>query len=133
MRDSINSQETQKAVLKKQMQYTYEKQEAVAKAEHKSELEKQQAVADEKNRKQKIIITSVAIGLLLVIIFAGYVFKTLRATRKQKILIEHKNMEIEMKQKEILDSIRYAKRIQTALIPSDKYIEKNLNKLQKRG
>ena len=35
-------------------------------------------------------------------------------------------------QKEILDSIHYAKRIQTALIPSDKYIEKSLNKLQKR-
>jgi len=132
-RDSINNQETQKAAIKKQMQYTYEKQEEVAKAEHKSELEKQQAVADEISRKQKIVIFSVAIGLLLVIVFAGYVFKTLRATRKQKILIEYKNKEIEEKQKEILDSIHYAKRIQTALIPSDKYIEKSLNKLQKRG
>ena len=30
------------------------------------------------------------------------------------------------KQKENLDSIRYAKRIQTALLPSEKYIERNL-------
>ncbi len=67
MRDSINNQETQKAAIKKQMQYTYEKQEAVAKAEHKSELEKQQAVANEKSRKQKIVIFSVGIGLLLVV------------------------------------------------------------------
>ena len=86
------------------------------------------------------MIGSVIVGLLLVIIFAAYVFKTLSVTRKQKAVIEHKNIEtelqkkeIEMKQKEILDSIHYAKRIQTALIPSVKYIDKSLNKLQKRG
>ena len=38
---------------------------------------------------------------------------------------------IEEKQKEILDSIHYAKRIQTALLTSEKYIERNLNKLTK--
>ena len=85
------------------------------------------------------MIGSVAIGLLLVIIFAGYVFKTLRVTRKQKVFIEIKNREtelqkkeIEEKQKEILDSIHYAKRIQTALIPSDKYIDKCLHRMQKK-
>ena len=36
---------------------------------------------------------------------------------------------VEEKQKEILDSIRYAKRIQTALITSEKYIERNINRL----
>jgi hypothetical protein len=133
MRDSINNQETRKASLKKQFQYDYEKKEAVANAEHKSELEKQQAVADEKNRKQKIIIWSVAIGLLLVVVFAAFVFKSLNTTRKQKQLIELKNKEteeqkkvIEEKQKDILDSIHYAKRIQTSLMPTDKYIDKIL-------
>jgi len=138
MRDSINNQETQKAAIKKQMQYTYEKQEEVAKAEHKKELEKQQAIAEEKNRRQIIVIGSVAIGLLLVIIFAGYVFKTLRVTRKQKVLIEiknketeHQKKEIEQKQKEILDSIHYARRIQMAQIPSEKQVSKSLERLRK--
>ncbi|MBK9285202.1 MAG: tetratricopeptide repeat protein [Sphingobacteriaceae bacterium] len=131
MRDSINNQETQKAAIKKQMQYTYEKQEEVAKAEHKKELEKQQAVAEEKNTRQNIIIGSVAMGLLLVLIFAGYVFKTLKATRKQKALIEHKNKEIEEKQKEILDSIQYARRIQMAQIPSEKRVGNILQRLKK--
>jgi len=36
---------------------------------------------------------------------------------------------IEEKQKEIPDSIHLAKRIQTTLITSEKYIERNLNKL----
>ncbi len=131
MRDSINNEETQKAAVKKQLQYTYEKKEAVAQKAHEKELEKQQAVADEKQRRQAIVIWSVVVGLILVIGFAGYVFKTLRVTRKQKLLIEIKSREVEEKQKEILDSIHYAKRIQTALIPSEKYIHKSLNRLKK--
>ena len=76
-------------------------------------------------------------GLVLVIVFSGFIFKSLRTTRKQKLLIEIKNKEteeqkktIEMKQKENLDSIHYAKRIQTALIPNEKYIAKVINKLR---
>jgi hypothetical protein len=36
---------------------------------------------------------------------------------------------VEEKQKEILDSINYAKRIQMALLPNEKYIDKSLNRL----
>lgn len=139
MRDSISNQETRKASLKKQFQYTYEKKEAVVNAEHKIELEKQQAVANEKSRKQKIVIWSVAIGLLLVIVFAAFVFKSLNTTRKQKQLIEIKNIEteeqkkiIEEKQKDILDSIHYAKRIQTSLLPTERYIAKVLKDNRKK-
>ncbi len=39
---------------------------------------------------------------------------------------------IEEKQKEILDSIHYAKRIQTALLTSHTYINRNLNKLMNK-
>jgi tetratricopeptide (TPR) repeat protein len=137
MRDSINNQETRKASIKKQFQYDYEKKEAIANAEHKNELEKQQAVANEKDRKQKIVIWSVAVGLFLILIFAAYVFRSLRVTRKQKQFIEIKNKEteaqkqvIEEKQKEILDSIHYAKRIQVSLMPTDKYISKVLSRQQ---
>jgi hypothetical protein len=35
------------------------------------------------------------------------------------------------KNKEVMDSINYAKRIQNALLPSEKCIERNLNKLRK--
>ena len=86
-------------------------------------------MADEKNRKQKIVIWSVAIGLLLVLVFAAFVFKSLNTTRKQKQLIEIKNKEteeqkkvIEEKQKDILDSIHYAKRIQESILPTTSYL-----------
>jgi hypothetical protein len=42
-------------------------------------------------------------------------------TREQKKLIEHK-------QKEILDSITYARRIQHAHLPNEKYLQKHLSK-----
>jgi len=96
-------------------------------------LEKQKAIADEKQRKQTIVIWAVVLGLVLVIAFAVYVFKSLNVTRKQKVQIELKSKQVEEKQKEILDSIHYAKRIQTALIPSEKYISKNLNRLRNKG
>jgi tetratricopeptide (TPR) repeat protein len=138
LRDTIFNEENNKKMMRSEMNFEFDKKEAIAKAEHKSELEKQQAVSEEKNHKQKIIIWSVAIGLLLVVVFAGFVFRSLRFTRKQKQLIEIKNKEteeqkliIEVKQKEILDSIRYAKRIQKALMPSEKYIDKKLNNLNK--
>jgi len=35
------------------------------------------------------------------------------------------------KQKDILDSIRYAKRIQQSLLPNEKYLDKNLKRLTK--
>ena len=41
------------------------------------------------------------------------------------------NKEVSEKQKEILDSIHYAKRIQTALLPNEKYIDRILRSLKK--
>ena len=38
-------------------------------------------------------------------------------------------MTLDEKNKEVLDSIHYAKRIQTALLTSEKYIDRKLNQL----
>ncbi len=77
-------------------------------------------------------------GLTFVIIFAGFIFRSLRLTRKQKNIIEVQKAEVEKQkkavdehQKEILDSIRYAKRIQTSLLPTDKYIDRILTEMDK--
>ena len=47
---------------------------------------------------------------------------------EKNILLEKQKTLIEDKQTEILSSIRYAKRIQDSLLPSKKYISKNINK-----
>jgi tetratricopeptide (TPR) repeat protein len=46
-------------------------------------------------------------------------------------LISEQKLILEEKQKEILDSIRYAKRIQSSLLPTEKYIEKSLTRLKR--
>ena len=124
----------------------FEEKEAVAAAEHKKELENQEVLASEKGRKQKIVLFFVLGSLFLVLIFAGFIFRSLRITRKQKHVIElQKNIVetqkqkveqqkhlVEEKQKEIIDSITYAKRIQQALLPTEKYIEKTLARLKNK-
>ncbi|MBA2610933.1 MAG: tetratricopeptide repeat protein [Bacteroidetes bacterium] len=129
MRDSLNNGETRKAALKTQFQYEYDKKEAVL----KEQQEKERAVAKEKNQAQKVIIWAVISGLILVLAFLAFVFKRLQITRKQKRIIEKQKQEVEEqkslveeKQLEILDSIRYAKRIQQSLLPTEKYITRNL-------
>jgi hypothetical protein len=47
-----------------------------------------------------------------------------------KIASQHRSLE--EKQKEIIDSITYARRIQKSLLPTEKYIENTINRLNKR-
>ena len=56
----------------------------------------------------------------------------------QKNVVEQQKQEVELQkniveehQKEIIDSITYARRIQRSLLPTEKYIEKNMNRLRK--
>ncbi len=120
-RDSIVNQETHRAGIKNHLKYEFDKKEAII----KEQQEKERAIAEEKSHFQQIIIIAVALGFIIVIIFAAFVFRTLKTTRLQKTIIEEK-------QREILDSIHYAKKIQTALMTNENYIEKSLNKLSKK-
>jgi hypothetical protein len=127
------------------MTYDFEKKEAVAEAEHKKELENQELIAAEKSRKQRLVLILVSSFLLLVVLFAGFIFRSLRITRKQKQVIEvqkqlveqqkqeveHQKIIVEEHQKAIIDSITYARRIQRSLLPTEKYIEKAINRLRK--
>jgi len=70
---------------------------------------------------------------LLVLVFAGFIFQSLRVTRKQKQVIEIKNKEteeqkkvIEEKNKDIIDSIMYAKRLQDAILPPLSLVKQTL-------
>lgn len=50
----------------------------------------------------------------------------------QKNEIEKQKLVVEERQKEILDSIKYAKRIQAALLTNERYIHRVLAKLKKK-
>lgn len=109
----------------------------------KSVLLDQQKDIDEQNKKlitqlgqinsQKTILY---LAGFLVLIIAVALFMAYRSNKnkqranallsRQKVEIEHQRELVEEKQKEILDSINYAKRIQYSLLASDKLLSDNL-------
>jgi serine phosphatase RsbU (regulator of sigma subunit) len=94
-----------------------------------AELETNRAEA-ESHRLQRYMLFG---GLSLFIIFSIILLKRFRITRKQNIIIEGQKekvdlayTQLEYKNKEIMDSISYAKRIQNAILPPQKLVKENL-------
>jgi tetratricopeptide (TPR) repeat protein len=135
-RDSLKSEENQKAVIQQEFKYKYEKEQSLADAKHnelmhiKSEQIKTQ---NEKIEKERAIKYSLTIGMLIVITSIFVIFKNLRKTIKQKGVIEQQKAQVELahdeleeKNQEIIDSIIYAKRIQSAILPPMKVVKQCL-------
>lgn len=125
-RDSLESEENQKEVIRQQYQYEYEKQAAqdsvLAEEEKKvkdAEIAQQETELKAKRTQQYMLF----VGLALVLIFSVFIYNRFRVTRKQNIIIEEQKHLVEEKNKEITDSITYAKRIQTAILPPDKFVK----------
>jgi tetratricopeptide (TPR) repeat protein len=114
--------ETQKASIQQAMKYEYEKKEAVLQAERA----KDKLLAEQEKKRQNTMLMFVLLILFLTITLAAFIFRSLQQNKKKNRIIEEQKELVEEKQKEILDSIHYAKRIQNALITSEKYIEKKL-------
>ena len=72
----------------------------------------------------------VLVILLIVVVFSLLLYKRFNLTKKQKSIIENQKKTVEEKQKAITDSIHYAKRIQSTLMPSEKFIEKTIGHLK---
>lgn len=77
------------------------------------------ALENKKKQEQALIINwAIAIVGILVLAFSLVLYRRWNEAKKQKVIIEEKNRQVEEKNHEILDSITYAKRIQTAILPS---------------
>jgi len=110
--------------------FNQDKNEELVRNELNYEFDKKQAQAESESKKQRLLLILIACIAFAVSLSALIIFRSLRITRKQKKIIEAQKGQVEQKQVEILDSIRYAKRIQKALLPTEKYIDKNLKRLK---
>ncbi|HWY12528.1 MAG TPA: tetratricopeptide repeat protein, partial [Bacteroidia bacterium] len=128
MTDSIQNEKNKKAIYKQQLNYEFEKKAAVTKADE----ERKDAIDQEEKHKQQIIIYAVTGGLFLVFLLVIFVFRGYRQKQKANIEIMNQKRVIEVKQKEILDSIRYARRIQLSLMPTEKFILRKVVELRKK-
>lgn len=115
LKDSIFNVENTKKTVRSEMSFEFEKKQAVEKAEQ----EKRNAIGQKEKQKQRIILFFVVGFLLLVAVFAAFMYNRWRITQKQKAIIE--------KQKEkIIDSITYAQFIQESILMEETEIQKHL-------
>lgn len=110
-RDSLNSDENAKSLTFIEIKYEQDKKDL-------------QIVEDK--RRQKIITYSVSAGLILVLLLSIFIFRSYQQKQKSNLLLSEKNKIIEEKNKDITDSITYAKRIQQAKLPKKEDIYSSL-------
>ena len=127
MRDSLLNEENTKKSVRMEMNYEFDKKEAAAKLEQ----EKKEAVTAAESKKQRVILLGISGFGLLVLIFAVYAYRSFIQKKKANIEISKQKNLIEEKQKEILDSIYYARRIQQSLMSHESYIFQTLKRLAK--
>jgi serine phosphatase RsbU (regulator of sigma subunit) len=143
IRDSIRSEENQQAIIRQEYKYAYEKQAAadsIKAAEAKKVMNAQLAAQEAQLEKEKSQRYALWGGLGLLALFGGVMFNRFQLTSKQKDIISEQKQTVESqkaevdfahaqlteKNREILDSIAYAKRIQQAILPPDKLFKEHL-------
>jgi len=121
--DSIQNNEKTKEITEIQLNYAFNKIKVQDSIKHQLEVQvKENQLKTEKN--YKYIVSSV---LFLILILLFFVFKNYKEkTKANSIITEQKNI-VEKKQKEIVDSITYARRIQSALLAHKEFINQNIN------
>jgi tetratricopeptide (TPR) repeat protein len=128
-KDSLSNEQITKKTVESQMNYEFDKKEAARLADQV----KKDAVAEADKNRQQVILWFVIGGLILVVAFAAFIYRSFLQKQKTNVEITLQKQIVEEKQKEILDSIHYAKRIQQALLTSEKYIEKNILRLKNKS
>ena len=102
--------------------YEYEQQKVIDDNNHRNEIILEQEIY----ARQAYILYGVVFGVVILVVFLIFVFNCLRITTRQKRKISEQKDEIDEKQSEILDSITYAKRIQSAILPNAETVKKLL-------
>jgi tetratricopeptide (TPR) repeat protein len=127
-KDSLLNSVKSKQIAEMQTKYESEKKDKEL-IKKDAALLKQEVEAKQKSLERNTFL----IGFVLMALFAGFIFRSWRITRKQKTIIEQQKLEVEEqkhlveeKNKDISDSIDYAKRIQSSFLTSETYIKRFL-------
>jgi serine phosphatase RsbU (regulator of sigma subunit) len=113
--DTIFNEKNSKELSDIKTKFEVEKKEVLFKAE---QTKKEQEILFQKRLRN---VSIVALILLIGVLF--YIFKNLQQIRKKNVIISHQKKLVDEKQKEIVDSITYAKRLQQGILPSKAYFQ----------
>jgi serine phosphatase RsbU (regulator of sigma subunit)/tetratricopeptide (TPR) repeat protein len=151
MKDSIESDRVKKDLKNRQLSYEYEKKalaDSLNFARENMYNLKEMAEKDAKIKQDRVVRIILLLGFVLMISIIIFIYVTLKKIRlaNERIEIEKANVEeqrdllnqqylltenqsnlLKFKNREITDSIIYAKRLQEAILPSNQKLEERLN------
>lgn len=134
LRDSLYNIDKTKLIVRKELEFNFNKKQEL----QKLEVAKKLAETDAESRKQRIIILFTIFGIILLTIFLIFGLYQYRLKIKSEKQLQYLNSDLNLKNyqlleksdiialqhstihqknKEITDSIRYAQKIQTAMMP----------------
>lgn len=132
-KDSLEVLEVEEMLMKKRYEYEYAKktiQDSLAKVEHNNyiaEKIRRKELEIQQGQQRNIFLILIVV---LVLISAFWIFRRLKISQKQTKIIAAQKEQVEdqrnvldIKNKEIMDSINYAKRLQDAILPSKVYFQ----------
>lgn len=133
LNELLKNQEMTQMAFREAMKQEYNEKHYIDSINYKKE-EELQAIAYEQDLKQEArqrYFLYFGLGLMAFVMFI--VFRSYRQKKRdnsiiaeQKTEVEHQKTLVDAKNKEILDSIQYAQRIQVAILPSRETIQKHL-------
>lgn len=130
-KDSVINIESRKQLNELTEQFQSEKKTLEIESLKKEKL-KDILLGNERDKRKNTVLFFSAFILLAIGVYTILLFKRFKLTKAQNIIIEAQKQLVEEKQREILDSIHYAKRIQQSLLPTHKYIRARLDRLQQK-
>jgi serine phosphatase RsbU (regulator of sigma subunit) len=120
-RDSCYNLEVSSQISEINTKYETEKKEKANQL-----LQAQNQLSQSALKQQKTVIILVIVGLLITLGLLYFIFRGLKNQKQaNRIITEQKHL-VEEKQKEILDSIHYAKRIQNTLLAHADFVNENI-------
>ncbi len=135
-RDSIKRDENKELLAQRKYEYQYQKEkikDSLARVEQDKltqEKLKRQELEISQNRQRTIFLV---VLVLVIIAFAVFIFKRLKTSQRQRAIIERQKLEVQEqrneldeKNREVMDSIQYAKRLQHAILPSTERFQQNV-------
>ncbi|MFI5151216.1 MAG: tetratricopeptide repeat protein [Bacteroidia bacterium] len=142
LKDSVNTEKSGKQIAEMQTKYETEKKQLQINDLEKTKQIQHLEITQKANdiEQQRFFLILVGISLLIACVMVFFIFRSYRQKKKANValtaayniieeknhLVEEKSQMVEEKNKEILDSIHYAKRIQGALFAGKKLLQKNL-------
>jgi len=111
LKDSIFTKENQEQLNNLRVQHEIENM-----LQENEILKKDIEIKEIKNTKQRAVIFFLILGFVVTSFLIALLIKANKQKRKANMILEEKNTLISEQKKEITDSIRYAKRIQNAML-----------------